>query len=36
MLGYHIALDVFGTGGPAATAPTTGPPSPAVRIFGNA
>jgi hypothetical protein len=36
MLGYHIALDVFGTGGPTATAPTTGPPSPAVRIFGNA
>lgn len=35
MLGYHIALEVFGTGGSAATGPTAGPPSPAARIFGN-
>ena len=34
MLGYHIGLDVFGTGVPAATGPTSVPPSPAARIFG--
>jgi hypothetical protein len=34
MLGYHIAFDVFGTGGAAATGPTAVPPSPAARIFG--
>jgi hypothetical protein len=34
MLGYHIGLDVFGTGVPAATGPPSVPPSPAARIFG--
>jgi hypothetical protein len=34
MLGYHIGVDVLGTGVPAATGPTSVPPSPAARIFG--
>jgi hypothetical protein len=34
MLGYHIALDVFGPRVPAAPGSTTTPPSPGRRIFG--
>jgi hypothetical protein len=34
-LGYHIALDVFRPAAPPAGGVTTGPPSPAVRMFGS-
>ncbi|HYB43132.1 MAG TPA: hypothetical protein VEL75_15240, partial [Candidatus Methylomirabilis sp.] len=34
MLGYHIALDVFGAGVPAAVGVTPAPPRPSERMFG--